>query len=940
MTGERWRQIESLFLQALECPPEARSSFLDRVCDGNEALRREVDSLLAFDAPEQRLIEVPDLPDGAGVDDSDSEMSGRRIGQYRIERAIGQGGMGTVYLGVRDDDQYHKQVAIKLLKRGMDTHFMLSRFRQERQILADLEHPFIARMFDGGATEDGLPYFVMEYVDGVPITTYCAEKNLTVPERLRLFRLVCEAVQHAHQNLVVHRDIKPSNILTTREGVPKLLDFGIAKVVNPELTSNETLTRRDLRMLTPEYASPEQVKGLPISTAHDIYSLGVVLYQLLSRQRPYKFPSGAFFDMEKIICDIEPEKPSLAAARNTAIPAGERKQLRRQISGDLDAIVLKAMRKDPQRRYASAAEFSEDLRRHMEGLPTVAQGSRWTYAAGKFIRRNRLIVVAAMLVLASLIGGIVTTTFQARRAERRFQMVRGLASSMLFELNDEIERLPGSTGVRASMIRTVVKYLDNLARDGATDPGLQLEIALAYERAASLEGHPFRSNLGRGSAALANYLKAIALFDRLAEHPDFRSQALRGLIDTHLEAGEMESLFGNPAAAAAHSRLASEIAKKALAPGSPQIPPGTRMNLYFRLGDAAYQRGSAGEELDFYTKALEVSQKSLASEKDAESLALLRDAYQKIAGAQARGGDLFGARESYARALKTTDELLMRTDARQEQRYNVVSVHISFGDVLAAPDDPNFGDRSGALDHYHAALTIALELAASDSRNVNARRNVAASYRRLGMMWMDEKPEQALDWYQKSLLISQDLSSADPLNAEYRYGLSRGYMGVGEAFHHLGKNEDSLRNLTRAIDLQNAIANVSPERIWNLRILSRCYTLIADTFLGLGDSERAWKALNDGLAIAERILQRAPNSMYHQLDRADVLEAMGRYYLALAARPNTPAARRPELRQEARLCYQKSLAVWQSWSRRKLATPYAGRRESRVAAIVASLRQP
>src|SRR5262249_22436334 len=305
-------QIESLFAEAADYPPAERQEFLDRVCQGDGELKRELESLLACDAPDQRLVELPAVlsADPSTNRDSGPDMTGRRIGPYRLIRLIGHGGMGAVYLGVRDDDQYQKQVAIKLLKRGMDTDFMLSRFRQERQILANLEHPFIARMMDGGATEDGLPYFVMEYVDGVPITKYCGEKSLSIPERLRLFRLVCEAVQYAHQNLVVHRDIKPSNILTTKEGIPKLLDFGIAKVLDPLTRDGGTVTQRELRMLTPDYASPEQVKGFQISTATDTYSLGAVLYELFAGQRPHRFPSESLADMERTICEMEPEKPS------------------------------------------------------------------------------------------------------------------------------------------------------------------------------------------------------------------------------------------------------------------------------------------------------------------------------------------------------------------------------------------------------------------------------------------------------------------------------------------------------------------------------------------------------------------------------------------------------------------------------------------------------
>jgi hypothetical protein len=487
MNAERWDQLSDLFAQAVERPLSERQIFLDRVCQGDEDLKRELESLLACDAPGQPLVEIPAefVASCSENHDSNPDMAGRRIGPYRLISLIGHGGMGAVYLCVRDDDQYQKQVAVKLLKRGMDTDFMLSRFRQERQILANLEHPFIARLMDGGATEDGLPYFVLEYVDGVPITKYCAEQNLSIPERLRLFRLVCEAVQYAHQNLVVHRDLKPSNILTTKEGIPKLLDFGIAKVLSPDLAGEVTFTQREFRMLTPDYASPEQIKGLPIATTSDIYSLGAVLYELLTSTRPHVFQSGSLTDVEHVICEVDPEKPSVAAD----------KTLKRQLSGDLDNIVLIAMRKEPQRRYASVAELSEDLRRHMEARPIVAHEDRWTYRAGKFIRRNRLAVGAALLVAASLIVGIITTTIQAHRAERRFEVARQLAKAVVADIKGPMGQLPGSTTLRASMIRTVLQYLDGLALDPGRDPRFELEIADTYREVATVEGHPMHGNI-------------------------------------------------------------------------------------------------------------------------------------------------------------------------------------------------------------------------------------------------------------------------------------------------------------------------------------------------------------------------------------------------------------------------------------------------------------
>src|SRR5262245_15327663 len=450
MNSERWSQIEGLFLQAVEIPPKEREQFLDEVCRGDETLRQELNSLLACDVPDTPLVNNSylspnqELPSSAASDPA-TEMVSRRIGPYRLVRLLGSGGMGSVYLAVRDDDHFQKEVAIKLLKRGMDTDFMLDRFRQERQILASLEHPFIARLLDGGATDSGLPYFVMEYVDGSPITRYCGERQLELSERLRLFRLVCEAVQYAHQHLVIHRDLKPGNILMTQERIPKLLDFGIAKLMHAQPNQALTITRPEHRMMTPDYASPEQLLGQQMSTASDIYSLGAVLYELLTDQRPHG--EGA----------VEPTKPSVAVGRGSGEPERVRKQRRRQLSGDLDNMSLRARRTDAQRRYPSVSEFSEDIRRHLEGQPVTAREDRLTYRMGKFIRRNKLGVGAAALLLLTLTGGIISTTFQARRAERRFGLVRGLANTFLFDVDHEIEALPGATRARELMVRTALR---------------------------------------------------------------------------------------------------------------------------------------------------------------------------------------------------------------------------------------------------------------------------------------------------------------------------------------------------------------------------------------------------------------------------------------------------------------------------------------------------
>ncbi len=394
MTPDRPKKDEEIFESALRRAPEERDAYLTQACEGDESLRTRVETLIESHERAQGFVEASALDSDSTptlVDDVPFGMIGRRVGSYKLVREIGRGGMGSVYLAIRADDEYQKQVAIKLIKRGMDTDFIIRRFRHERQILATLDHPYIAHLLDGGTTDDGLPYFVLEYIEGKSIYHYCDALKLNIPERIKLFRKVCAAVQYAHQQLVIHRDIKPGNILVTADGTPKLLDFGIAKILNPEFAS-QTLdpTTAALRMMTPEYASPEQVRGEPVTTESDIYTLGVMLYELLTDHRPYRLRNRFSQELARIICEEEPERPSVIVGQIEVITvegsepfevtpdtvararSSTLEQLRRQLSGSLDNIILKAMRKESERRYQSVEEFSEDLRRYLEGQPVQA----------------------------------------------------------------------------------------------------------------------------------------------------------------------------------------------------------------------------------------------------------------------------------------------------------------------------------------------------------------------------------------------------------------------------------------------------------------------------------------------------------------------------------------------------------------------------------------
>ncbi|HMB54168.1 MAG TPA: serine/threonine-protein kinase, partial [Thermoanaerobaculia bacterium] len=416
-TPQRWNEVKALLAEALETTAERRAELL---AAADPELASQVERYLALDTQLGDFIERPafDLHD----DVDPAVRVGERLGPYRLAREIGSGGMGAVYQAVRADEEYEHSVAIKVLKRGLDTAEVIHRFRNERQILAGLEHPHVARLMDGGTTPDGRPYLVMEYVEGQPIDVWCHERGLSVDERLELFLAVCEGVKFAHRNLVVHRDLKPSNILITEDGTPKLLDFGIARLLDTEGPSLPTVGA--WRFLTPEYASPEQVTGRPITTATDVYSLGILLYLLLTDRRPYDLEErsarglAALFERGE-----EPARPS------TVAPEERRKRLR----GDLDNIALTALRREPERRYGSAGELADDVRRHVDGLPVKATPDSWRYRAGKFVKRHRVGVAAVVVIGVLLVGFLVVTWVlmeqeeqQKRRAQETLSFLEGL----------------------------------------------------------------------------------------------------------------------------------------------------------------------------------------------------------------------------------------------------------------------------------------------------------------------------------------------------------------------------------------------------------------------------------------------------------------------------------------------------------------------------------
>lgn len=648
---DRWRRLEALFFEALDLDPAARPAFVEQSCGTDISLRQELQSLLSSSDRTLAGLRRP-VEELAG--EVIKEASRQQIGPYQIIRLLGEGGMGLVYLARRADDQYQRLVAIKLMHAGLGRNTeMLRRFRAERQILANLDHPNIARLLDGGITAAGAPYLVMEYVDGIPIDDYCRRHPFTTAERLQLFRTVCGAVEYAHRNLVVHRDIKPGNILVTEDGTPKLLDFGIAKLLDPE-NSNRTFayTVETQRLMTPEYASPEQVRGEPVTTATDVYALGVLLYELLTGRPPFRLESISPLDVARVICEQEPAKPSTASRSNPALSPLETRELK----GDLDNIVLKAMRKEPGRRYPSVAQLSEDVRCYLKGYPVEARGGARRYRAGKFVRRHKAALVAVVAGVLAVVGFGIGMGLLAQRAtrerltaERESQLLANIfeaatpdqargsevtARQLLDQGAIRVDReLAGEPALQASMLDNIGRAYDALGLYSKAEPLVER----AYELRTRTPGNR-KLDLATSLEDLANtlrlqdqYEKAEPLFRQALE---IRQKALGGKSDLVAESlsGLGECLFLENKDAGAESVL-----RKALAIPSPQDSiTGANTRNYLAL--ELFRKGGYREAAGLLEEAVEIDRRVDGPDSPSYATSL-----HNLAGAFSREGDLIDA---------------------------------------------------------------------------------------------------------------------------------------------------------------------------------------------------------------------------------------------------------------------------------------------------------
>lgn len=880
---DRWRRLEELFDAACELPPEQRDRFLDVECSGDPELKQEVREMLSSGGGTWVAAAIGEAAVVADDEETSRSGAGRKIGPYRLERLLGEGGMGSVWLAHREDENFQQTVALKLIRAGMESREALARFVQERQLLARLSHPHIARLLDGGTTEDGQHYFAMEYVDGLPLTTWAADRKLGLRARLELFRQICQAVQYSHSHLIVHRDLKPGNILVAADGTVKLLDFGISKLISEasSLSNDTTVTVTSTRAFTPDYGSPEQVLGEPVTTASDIYSLGAVLFALITGEKPHKFESQSPWTIVDVICTQPVRRPSSSVQ--------DRSQSR-ELAGDLDNIVLKAMRREPERRYDSVGQLWEDVQRYLSDQPVIARPETLGYLASKFVKRHRWGVAAAGVLILSIVAGVAATLREARIADRRFGQVRALANSLVFEVHDSIAMIPGTTKARDLVLRRGVEYLDALTREAHGDRGLLEEIAGGYVRVGDVQGDPFNSNLGETKNALESYRKSVVVYESMQAASSGRE--LRRKYATALgKYGTLKRYLNDPSGSA-------ETLRKAIALLEAQEPDVDDRLLLARFHhhlsralNAAWDlKGSMTETAKAVALAEEVH-KLKPTDATRDILATTSNA---LGDGLVRSERFEEALGHYERVLGIREGVAAAKPHETPARRNLMLAHVNVGDVLGSPTRPSLRRYTDGIVHYRAAVAIAEKGVAADPHDKRAQTDLAYALTRLGAGLQAEQSPEALPTLARALRITDGLLQSASENANLLQNASYLEERTATSLAESGQPVAALPHYARSVEL---LKKTRPSNE-NLRYLLEARVGWAKALARIGREAEVTEQVSAAREIADKVAADKTDSRGKVL-RARALGNIADAYFLLPSRGSSEECQWARMASEA-----------------------------------------
>lgn len=775
MNPKTWKEVEGLFHQVCEMSPIQQQEFLDDLKKKKPAVAKEVKSMLESHLSAGSFLEESIL-------DENFISKGERIGPWKILDEIGKGGMSTVYLAQRDDGTFDRKVAVKFLHGMMPGTEMYRRMLAEQKILARLQHKNIAQLYDAGITGNGRPYFILEFIDGISLVEWCNTRELDFEERLRIFEQVCEAVQFAHQRLIVHRDLKPSNILIDQDGTVKLLDFGIAKILESDAEDDTPITRTGFFLMTPEYASPEQVKDNPITTATDVYQLGLLLCELLTGSLPYNIDGKKPLEAGAVIIGKEPTKPSTlikTAKSKPKIRDYSPKKLKQRLKGDIDNIVLKALRKEPERRYDSASQMLEDIRRYRKNLPVSARPEDSLYRSKKFIQRNRTIVASAVTVLVVLIASLIYSQNQARTAEREresaqqgFEIIQDLSGTLIFDIYDNISELPGSTPSRKIIVEKALVYLDQLAANTTPDENLHLYLAEAYRKIGDVQGNPTNANLGLHREALESYQTSLNYLAPLVENDAENLSARESLAMLHGRISDVYRTLGN--LAESREQMTQSLEQyddlRNEAPDNPHILRSYAL-ANIKMGDLLGNPNFTSLEmpvraLDYYAESEEILKPLFASNPDdVFNIRLLGLVFERIGDIYSYQGSYDEAAEYFEDSMELRKKLAEMDPSNSEALRDEAIAYEKLADV-----HQQNGNLNEALRNYSMSMEIFTRLAAIDPRNVQAQQSLAISYLHLGDLhyhtenFSFQNPEKALTFFNRSYEILQNVYDTDGSN--------------------------------------------------------------------------------------------------------------------------------------------------------------------------------